>query len=122
MRMNNTEERFIDIEMALSNLERVVEDLNDVIIKQGKDIAFLQKQNHYLTEALRNTQSTVKEQEEAPPLHIIEKLHSISLIFIRNKGNTSLCHFSFNFLLRNFFFLRFFCVMASQFSINTQSS
>ncbi len=70
MRMNNTEERFIDIEMALSNLERVVEDLNDVIIKQGKDIAFLQKQNHYLTEALRNTQSTVKEQEEeTPPPH-----------------------------------------------------
>lgn len=68
--MSDTEQRFIDIEMALSNLERVVEDLNEVIINQGKDIAFLQKQNHYLTEAIRNTQSTVKpEEEETPPPH-----------------------------------------------------
>ncbi len=68
--MSETEQRFIDIEMALSNLERVVEDLNEVIISQGKDIAFLQKQNHYLTEAVRNTQSTVKpEEEETPPPH-----------------------------------------------------
>lgn len=68
--MKNTDERFMDIEMALSNLERVVEDLNEVIIRQGKDIAFLQKQNHYLTEAMRNTQSAVKpEEEETPPPH-----------------------------------------------------
>ncbi len=64
------EQRFIDIEMALSNLERIVDDLNEIIIKQGKDIAFLQKQNHYLTEALRNTQNTIKpEEEETPPPH-----------------------------------------------------
>lgn len=68
--MASTEERFIDIEMALSNLERTVDDLNDIIIKQGKDIAFLQKQNHYLIEALRNTQSVVKPlEEETPPPH-----------------------------------------------------
>jgi len=68
--MASTEERFIDIEMALSNLERTVEDLNDIIIKQGKDIAFLQKQNHYLIEALRNTQNVVKPiEEETPPPH-----------------------------------------------------
>lgn len=65
-----TEQRFIDIEMALSNLERTVEDLNDVIIRQGRDIAFLQKQNRFLTEALRNAQSTVKPlEEETPPPH-----------------------------------------------------
>lgn len=63
-------ERFIDIEMALSNLERMVEDLNDVVIKQSKDIAFLQKQNRYLTEALKNVQTTVKPlEEETPPPH-----------------------------------------------------
>lgn len=66
----DTEQRFIDIEMALSNLERTVEDLNDVIIRQGRDIAFLQKQNRFLTEALRNAQSTVKPlEEETPPPH-----------------------------------------------------
>ena len=32
---SDTEQRFIDIEMALSDLERTVEDLNDVIIRQG---------------------------------------------------------------------------------------
>lgn len=68
--MADADDRFMDIEMAISNLERMVEDLNEVIIKQGKDIAFLQKQNHYLTEAFRNMQSTVKpEEEETPPPH-----------------------------------------------------
>lgn len=68
--MSNQEQRFIDIEVALANLERVVEDLNEVIIKQGKDIAFLQKQNHYLTEAIRNTSNIVKPlEEETPPPH-----------------------------------------------------
>lgn len=66
----DTEQRFIDIEMALSDLERTVEDLNDVIIRQGRDIAFLQKQNRFLTEALRNAQSTVNPlEEETPPPH-----------------------------------------------------
>jgi len=68
--MTVNEQRFVDIEMALSNLERIVDDLNEIIIKQGKDIAFLQKQNHYLIEALRNTQSEVKPlSEETPPPH-----------------------------------------------------
>lgn len=68
--MADTEQRLIDIEMALSDLERTVEDLNEVIIRQGKDIAFLQKQNHFLTEALRNTQNVVKPlEEETPPPH-----------------------------------------------------
>ena len=68
--MADENDRFVDIEMAISNLERMVEDLNEVIIRQGKDISFLQKQNHYLTEALRNAQSTVKpEEEETPPPH-----------------------------------------------------
>ncbi len=68
--MKKCDERFMDIEMALSNLERMVDDLNDMIIRQGKDIAFLQKQNHFLTEALRNAQTSVKpEEEETPPPH-----------------------------------------------------
>lgn len=68
--MKSTEERLMDIEMAISDIERTVDDLNEVIIRQEKDIAFLKKQNHYLTEALRNTQSVVKpEEEETPPPH-----------------------------------------------------
>ena len=68
--MADNEQRFMDIEMALSNLERMMDDLNDVIIRQGRDIAFLQKQNRFLTEALRNAQTAVKpEEEETPPPH-----------------------------------------------------
>lgn len=68
--MADNEQRFMDIEMALSDLERMVDDLNDVIIRQGRDIAFLQKQNRFLTEALRNAQTAVKpEEEETPPPH-----------------------------------------------------
>lgn len=68
--MTDNEQRFMDIEMALSDLERMVDDLNDVIIRQGKDIAFLQKKNRFLTEALRNAQTAVKpEEEETPPPH-----------------------------------------------------
>ena len=47
--MEDVNSRLMDIEIVLSNLERTVEDLNEVIIKQGKDIAFLQKQNHFLS-------------------------------------------------------------------------
>lgn len=68
--MTDIEPRLIDIEIALSNLERMVDDLNEVIIQQAKDITLLQKQNHYLIEALRNTQNVVKPlEEETPPPH-----------------------------------------------------
>lgn len=68
--MADKEQRLIDIEIALSNLERTVDDLNEVIIRQSKDIALLQKQNHYLIEALRNAQNVVKPlEEETPPPH-----------------------------------------------------
>ena len=64
------EDRLIEIEMAIANLERIVDDLNEVIIRQGNDISRLQKQNHLLTEALKNAQSTVKPlEEETPPPH-----------------------------------------------------
>jgi SlyX protein len=68
--MSDTEKRLVDIEMSLANLERIVDDLNEVIIRQEKDITLLQKQNHYLIEALRNSQSVVKHlEEETPPPH-----------------------------------------------------
>ena len=68
--MQDLEERFINIEINLSQLEKTIDELNEVIIKQGKDISILQKQNHYLIEALKNTTNTVKPQEEeTPPPH-----------------------------------------------------
>lgn len=68
--MTENESRLVEIEMALANLERTVDDLNEVIIRQGKDISILQKQNHYLIEALKNSQNAVKPlEEETPPPH-----------------------------------------------------
>ncbi len=62
------EERLISIEMAVANQERVIEDLNQVVIEQGKIIDRLQKQCEYLLLQLEN--ETVKPlSEETPPPH-----------------------------------------------------
>lgn len=66
--MDNLEERLMNIEMALANQERVVDDLNQVVIEQGKMIDLLQKQNQYLLSRLE--EETVKPlSEETPPPH-----------------------------------------------------
>ena len=46
--MQDEESRLIDIEMALTENERQIEDLNQVIISQGKQIDRLLKQVQYL--------------------------------------------------------------------------
>ena len=62
------EERLINIEIALATQERVLEDLNQIVIAQGKQLDLLQKQNKILLERLEN--ETVKPQsEETPPPH-----------------------------------------------------
>lgn len=66
--MQSNEERFVRIEMVLTDLERQLEDLNQIIIEQGHIIDKLQKQNKYLSELLK--QETVKPlEEETPPPH-----------------------------------------------------
>ncbi len=66
--MDNLEERLMNIEMALANQEHVVDDLNQVVIEQGKVIDLLQKQNQYLLSRLE--EETVKPlSEETPPPH-----------------------------------------------------
>ena len=62
------EERLINIEITLANQERIIEDLNQVIITQGKMLDILQKQNQLLLERLEN--GDVKPlSEETPPPH-----------------------------------------------------
>ena len=66
----NTEldNRLIEIETALANQEKVIEELNEVIIKQGKIIDLLVKQLKYIKETL--PQDLVKPlSEETPPPH-----------------------------------------------------
>lgn len=62
------EERLIDIESALAICEKTIEELNQVIIEQGKSIHQLIKQNRYLFELAQS--DTVRPQnEETPPPH-----------------------------------------------------
>mgnify|MGYP003296046078 CR=1 FL=1 len=42
------EERLMNIEIALATQERVFEDLNQIVIAQGKQLDMLQKQNKIL--------------------------------------------------------------------------
>lgn len=68
--MNETElqNRLIDIEMALDNQQKSIDDLSEMVIKQGKTIDYLLKQNEALKSAVN--QDVVKPQsEETPPPH-----------------------------------------------------
>ncbi len=66
--MNELEERLIAIETALANQEKIVDDLNEVIIKQGKIIDELVKQTRLIKDSL--PQDFVKPlSEETPPPH-----------------------------------------------------
>ena len=66
--MEDIEQRLMDIEMAITNQDKIIEDLNQVVILQGKQIDNLLRQNQYLLSVLEN--DTVKPQgEEVPPPH-----------------------------------------------------
>ena len=64
----NIDDRFINVEMALDNLSREVDDLNEMVIRQGKMIDFLLEQNKYMRKLVE--QDMVKPlSEETPPPH-----------------------------------------------------
>lgn len=66
--MQSDEERLINIEMALANQEKMLDELNSVLIEQGKKIEFLIKQNQYLLN-LADEQGVKPLNEETPPPH-----------------------------------------------------
>lgn len=62
------EQRFVDIEIAIANLQKTVEELNDVVIKQSLLIDKLSKENKLLATMIKD--NTVKPlSEETPPPH-----------------------------------------------------
>ena len=68
MTKESLEERLINIESALANQEKIIDDLNEVIIKQGKIIDGLVKQTMLIKNSL--PQDLVKPlEEESPPPH-----------------------------------------------------
>lgn len=62
------EQRLIEIETALALNEKYIDDLNDIVIEQGKKIDYLIKQNKYLLAKIE--EDVVKPlSEETPPPH-----------------------------------------------------
>ncbi len=63
-----SENRLINIETAVAELQKTVDDLNSVVIEQEKKIEYLQKMNRYLIENI--DKDVVKPlAEETPPPH-----------------------------------------------------
>lgn len=68
--MNEVElqNRLIDIEMALDNQQKAIDDLSEMVIKQGKILDYLLQQNEALKSSIER--DIVKPQsEETPPPH-----------------------------------------------------
>ena len=61
------EERLNEIEMALANLERVVEELNTECIRQARIIERLERENKQLKETIGGNVKPLS--EETPPPH-----------------------------------------------------
>ncbi len=66
--MPQDEQRLIAIETALAEQERMLEDLNQVIIEQGKTIDRLLKQQRYLLDVVQ-ADAVKPQSEETPPPH-----------------------------------------------------
>ncbi|MBR1600620.1 MAG: SlyX family protein [Alphaproteobacteria bacterium] len=68
MQNEELQNRLINIEMALDNQQKSIDDLSEVVIKQGKLLDYLLKQNEALKSIME--QDVVKPQsEETPPPH-----------------------------------------------------
>ena len=65
---DNIQKRLIDIEMLLTEQQRMLDDLNEVMISYGKQIDCLKKENLLLKNLIER--ETVKPlSEETPPPH-----------------------------------------------------
>ena len=61
------EERFKEIEMAIANLERMVDELNIEAIRQSRIIERLEKENKEIKETIGGNVKPLS--EETPPPH-----------------------------------------------------
>ena len=65
--MTEIEQRFIDIETAIANQDKIIDDLNQVVITQGRQIDNLLRQNKYLLSVLENDEVKPLSEETPPP-------------------------------------------------------
>ena len=71
MNEKNIENRLIEIETAIANMDKTIIELNDTVFEQWNEIDRLKKENKYLIEKLKSSgDSNIKSQsEETPPPH-----------------------------------------------------
>ena len=62
------EDRLTDIEITIAHQQKMIDELNDVIISQGKEIDALKHKAMLLKESM-NQEFMKKEEEETPPPH-----------------------------------------------------
>ncbi len=62
------DERLTEIETVLAEHEKMLDELNSVIIEQGKTIERLRRQNQYLLDMAR-ADAVKPQSEETPPPH-----------------------------------------------------
>ncbi len=65
--MNDIDDRLTEIEMALANLERTVEELNSECIRQSRIVERLERENKALKETIGGNVKPLS--EETPPPH-----------------------------------------------------
>lgn len=63
------EQRLMEIEMTIANQEKVIDELNEVVIEQSKMIDKLLKQNLFLADLIKNEEGVKPLSEETPPPH-----------------------------------------------------
>lgn len=62
------EDRLIEIEMTLTHQQQMIDELNEVVIEQAKEINALKIKAKLLKESM-NQQMIKKEEDETPPPH-----------------------------------------------------
>lgn len=65
--MNELKERVTELELAVMDLQRFLEDLNTEFIRQTKVVERLERENKVLKESLENNVKLLS--EETPPPH-----------------------------------------------------
>lgn len=64
----NEDERFMNIEIAIANLQKTVDELNEVVINQGHLLDKLHKENKLLASMI-DDENVKPLSEETPPPH-----------------------------------------------------
>lgn len=65
--MKSIEDRLTDLEIYLANHEKMLDELNEEVLRQSKIIETLVRQNHILMNALKDSAVKPLSEETKPP-------------------------------------------------------